>query len=38
MAFYEDVREALGLPPVTVVGHSFGATTALTYAALLPDA
>jgi pimeloyl-ACP methyl ester carboxylesterase len=35
--FYERVRSALGLPAVTVLGHSFGATTALTYAALHPD-
>ena len=36
--FYEEVRTALGLGRVTVFGHSFGATTALTYAALYPDA
>jgi len=36
--FYEQVRAALGLGRVTVFGHSFGATTALTYAALHPDA
>jgi len=35
--FYEDVRQALRLPQVTVFGHSFGATTALTYSALYPD-
>ena len=35
--FYEQVRQALGLPEVVVLGHSFGATTALTYAALFPD-
>ena len=34
--FYEEVREALALPAVTVIGHSFGATTTLTYAALRP--
>jgi proline iminopeptidase len=34
--FYEEVRQALALPPVVVLGHSFGATTALTYAALFP--
>ena len=34
--FYEEVRSALGLGPVTVFGHSFGGTTALTYAALFP--
>ncbi len=31
------MRQALGLPPVVVLGHSFGATTALTYAALFPE-
>lgn len=36
--FYEEVRRALGLPKVVVLGHSFGATTALAYAALFPDA
>jgi proline iminopeptidase len=36
--FYEEVRAALGLGRVTVFGHSFGATTALTWAALHPDA
>jgi proline iminopeptidase len=35
--FYEQVRQALGLPEVVVLGHSFGATTALSYAALFPD-
>jgi len=35
--FYEEVREALGLDKVVVLGHSFGGTTALTYAALFPD-
>lgn len=35
--FYEEARQALGLPGVVVVGHSFGATTALTYAALYPE-
>jgi proline iminopeptidase len=35
--FYEEVRQALALPKVVVLGHSFGATTALTYAALFPD-
>jgi proline iminopeptidase len=34
--FYEEVRQALALPAVVVLGHSFGATTALTYAALFP--
>ena len=36
--FYEGVRRALGLSKVVVLGHSFGATTALTYAALFPEA
>jgi proline iminopeptidase len=35
--FYDEVRSALGLEAVTVVGHSFGATTALSYAALYPE-
>ena len=35
--FYDQVRQALALPEVVVLGHSFGATTALTYAALFPD-
>lgn len=35
--FYEEVRQALALPEVVVLGHSFGATTALTYAALYPQ-
>lgn len=35
--FYEEVRQALGLAPLLVLGHSFGATTALTYAALFPE-
>src|SRR5437870_4933311 len=35
--FYEQVRQALALPKVVVLGHSFGATTALTYAALYPQ-
>jgi proline iminopeptidase len=35
--FYEEVREALGLDSVLVLGHSFGGTVALTYAALFPD-
>jgi len=34
--FYEEVRQALGLESVCVLGHSFGGTTALTYAALFP--
>src|SRR6266581_6036424 len=35
--FCEQVRQALALPEVVVLGHSFGATTALTYAALYPQ-
>ena len=35
--FYDQVRQALGLPEVVVLGHSFGGTTALTYAALFPQ-
>jgi pimeloyl-ACP methyl ester carboxylesterase len=34
--FYEEVRQALALGEVIVFGHSFGATTALTYAAMYP--
>jgi proline iminopeptidase len=37
-AFYEDVRRVLGLDRVLVFGHSFGATTALAYSALYPEA
>jgi len=37
-AFYEEVRRALGLGPVHVLGHSFGATTALAYCSLFPEA
>jgi proline iminopeptidase len=35
--FYEEVRSSLGLGPVVVFGHSFGATTALTYSAMYPE-
>src|SRR5436190_16769057 len=35
--FYEEARSALGLGPVVVFGHSFGATTALTYSAMYPE-
>jgi proline iminopeptidase len=35
--FYEEVRRELELPKPVVLGHSFGATTALTYAALFPE-
>jgi pimeloyl-ACP methyl ester carboxylesterase len=34
--FYEDVRRALGIERATIMGFSFGATVALTYAALFP--
>ena len=36
--FYEEVRRALGLDSVTVLGHSWGGTVCLTYAALFPEA
>lgn len=36
-SFYEEVRQALGLPKVVVYGHSFGATVALAYAAAYPE-
>ena len=36
--FYEQVRRALGLGRVTVAGHSWGGTVALTYAAAFPEA
>ncbi len=36
--FYNAVREALGIESVTVMGISFGAIVALSYAALFPDA
>jgi pimeloyl-ACP methyl ester carboxylesterase len=36
--FYDEVRHALGLEQVTVMGISFGSLVALTYAALFPDA
>ena len=36
--FYEEVRDALGLERVTVMGFSFGSMVALTYAALFPGA
>jgi pimeloyl-ACP methyl ester carboxylesterase len=35
--FYDEVRRALGLREVTVMGISFGAVVALTYAALFPE-
>lgn len=35
--FYETVREALGLGPVTIMGISFGSIVALTTAALYPE-
>jgi proline iminopeptidase len=36
--FYDEVRRALGLTEVTVMGISFGSIAALTYAALYPEA
>lgn len=36
--FYDEVRRALGLGPVAVAGHSWGASVALLYAALFPHA
>jgi len=36
--FYDEVRQALGLVRVTVMGISFGSLVALTYAALFPEA
>lgn len=36
--FYDEVRRALGLGPVTLLGHSWGGTVCLTYAALFPEA
>jgi proline iminopeptidase len=36
--FFEDVRLALGLPPVTVMGHSWGGLVGVSYAATLPAA
>lgn len=36
--FYEEVRQALGVGPATIMGISFGGIVALTYAALFPDA
>jgi proline iminopeptidase len=35
-AFYEQARRALGLPEVTLLGHSWGGTVCLAYAALFP--
>ncbi|MEA2510340.1 MAG: proline iminopeptidase [Actinomycetota bacterium] len=35
--FYDEVRAALALERITVFGHSFGGTVALTYAALYPS-
>jgi pimeloyl-ACP methyl ester carboxylesterase len=35
--FYNEVRAALGLEHVTVLGHSFGGGVALAYAALFPE-
>jgi proline iminopeptidase len=36
--FYDEVRRALGLTEVTVMGISFGSIVALTYAAVYPEA
>jgi pimeloyl-ACP methyl ester carboxylesterase len=36
--FYEEVRDALDIERATIMGFSFGATVALTYAALYPAA
>lgn len=36
--FFEDVRLELGLPPVTVMGHSWGGLVGVAYAATLPAA
>jgi proline iminopeptidase len=36
--FYDEVRRALGIESATIMGISFGALVALTYAALFPDA
>jgi len=35
--FYNDVRRALGLDAVTILGHSFGSVVALTFASLFPE-
>ena len=35
--FYDQVRRAIGLERVSVYGHSFGGTVALTYSALYPE-
>ncbi len=37
-ARYDQVRRALGLGRVTLLGHSWGGTVYLTYAALFPEA
>jgi len=36
--FFDEVRHALGLGPVTVMGHSWGGLVAVAYAAAVPDA
>jgi pimeloyl-ACP methyl ester carboxylesterase len=36
--FFDEVRRALGLGPVTVMGHSWGGLVAAAYAAAVPDA
>jgi len=38
VAFFDEVRRALGLGPVTVMGHSWGGLVAAAYAALVPEA
>jgi proline iminopeptidase len=36
--FFDEVRRALGLGPITVMGHSWGGLVAVAYAAAVPDA
>ena len=36
--FFESVRQALGLDPLSLAGHSWGGLVAIAYAALKPDA
>jgi pimeloyl-ACP methyl ester carboxylesterase len=38
VAFFDEVRRALGLGPVTVMGHSWGGLVAAALAALVPEA
>jgi pimeloyl-ACP methyl ester carboxylesterase len=35
--FFEEVRDALGLGPVTVMGHSWGGLIAVLFAAMFPE-